>query len=159
MKVVVDTSSFFSGFLPDGSNEYLTTESVLQEIRGRGMKKSIELRMNFLSVARPRKEYREKVLKDASKTGEERILSSTDIDVLALALENDALVLTNDLAMQNVCNLLGLRYDSFRGKEISYVIKWAYKCEGCGRRFSSYLESCPYCGNKLRRYPRKKKII
>ncbi|MGC8644969.1 MAG: NOB1 family endonuclease [Thermoplasmata archaeon] len=159
MKVVVDTSSFFSGFLPDGSNDYLTAESVLREIRGRGMRESIEMRINFLTVTEPSEETRRRVRQTASRTGEETELSATDIDVVALALENEAIVLTNDLAVQNVCRLLGLKYESFKGKVIGDEIRWGYRCTGCGRRYSSNLRLCPHCGSELKRYPRRKRKI
>ncbi|MEM0127494.1 MAG: hypothetical protein QXO03_00200 [Thermoplasmatales archaeon] len=159
MKIVVDTSSFFNGFLPDGSNEYFTTRSVLEEIKGKGMRRSIEMRANFLEVVEPTEASKSLVSEKATETGDISELSSTDIDVLALAVDKNATLITNDLAIQNVCRLIGLRYDSFKSKNIKNEIEWGYRCVGCGRKFSIRVKECPYCGSEIRKYPKKKKKL
>ncbi|MEM0127859.1 MAG: ribonuclease VapC, partial [Thermoplasmatales archaeon] len=95
----------------------------------------------------------------ASETGDIFELSSTDIDVLALALDEKATLLTNDLAVQNVCRSIGINYDSFKGKNITTGIEWGYRCVGCDRKFTTKLEQCPHCGSELKKYPvRRRKL-
>ncbi len=159
MKVVVDTSSFFYGFLPDSKNDYYTTESVLSEIRGRRMKQSIDLRSEFLRVMNPKEEFLYIVKEKAKETGDDSQLSPTDIDVIALAIQISATILTNDLAIQNTSRALGLKYESFKSKNIRNIVKWKYKCEGCGRIYDEYIEECPHCGNKLKKFPAYQRII
>lgn len=159
MKVVVDSSSFFYGFIPDSSNDYFTTESVFREIKGRKMKESLEVRAPFLKVISPLKSNIQKIEKIAEESGDIGQLSRTDIDVLALALEISASILTNDLAIQNVCRLAGIGYESFKSKRIKNEITWKYKCEGCGRIYDKLLKECPHCGNNLRKMPVKIKPI
>ncbi|MEM0073235.1 MAG: hypothetical protein QW364_01165 [Thermoplasmatales archaeon] len=159
MKVVVDTSSFFYGFVPDRSNEYLTTKSVFSEIKGKKMMKSIEIRSDFIEIVEPTEASISLIRKKASETGDIFELSSTDIDVLALALDKKATLLTNDLAIQNVCRSIGINYDSFKGKKITTRIEWGYRCIGCGRRFTVKLKECPHCGSELRKYPVKRRKL
>ncbi len=159
MKIVVDSSSFFYGFQLEGGNEYFTTESVLEEIRGRGMRKSIENMMPFLNVSVPSQSSVMKVRRVAKDTGDLDQLSHTDLELIALAEVENATILTNDLAIQNVCRKIGVSYQSFGGKEIKEEIEWKYRCKGCGRVFDKKMAECPYCGSELRKFPRRRKTI
>lgn len=159
MRVVVDSSSFFYGFIPDSSNDYYTTESVLNEIRGKRMRKSIEATEPFLKIINPDKSAIQKIANIAKKSGDLEQLSVTDVEVIALALKISAKVLTNDLAIQNVCRLAGIAYESFNSKSIKNEIMWKYRCEGCRRIYDKFLEECPHCGNKLKKIPIKIKPI
>ena len=159
MKIVVDTSSLFYGFQIDGSNEYITTDSVIQEIRGKKMKKSIEIRMELLIIFEPSKDTVKEVREIAEESGDLQQLSGTDTGLIALARDHDATLLTNDLAMQNVCKRMGIKYQSFQGKSIDTEIEWGYRCIGCKRKFDRLFKECPYCGNELKKYPKKRKTI
>jgi UPF0271 protein len=159
MRVVIDTSAFFYGFRPEGSNEYFTTESVLDEIRGRRMREGIENFINLVTVMKPSERSISDVMRKAAETGDSYQLSRTDVELIALALESGATLLTNDLSVQNVCRRIGVEYQSFMGKSIKYDIVWKYRCPACGRRYDRKMEDCPHCGNKLKRYPVRKKVI
>ncbi|MCL4334319.1 MAG: nucleic acid-binding protein [Candidatus Thermoplasmatota archaeon] len=159
MKIVVDASALFYGFRFDGRNEYITTSSVIEEIRNKQMKKSLSMGFELLKVLAPSAHNLEEVKRSAVATGDIGQLSRTDIEIIALAKELDALLLTNDLAIQNVCRRMDVKYQSFGGKSIDTEIEWGYRCIGCKRRFSKPLDECPYCGNEIKRYPRKRKPI
>ena len=159
MKIAVDTSSLFYGFQFDGRNEYITTSAVLEEVRNRQMKKSIDIRFELLKIFEPSPSDIEVVKRSAKQSGDLDQLSETDIGLIALAREQDALLLTNDLAIQNVCIRLDVRYQSFGGKSINTEIEWGYRCIGCHRRFDKLLDECPYCGNEMKRYPKKRRPI
>ncbi len=159
MKIVVDSSSFFNGFLPDSHNEYYTTNSVMQEVRGKKMRDELELRSTFLKILSPSPENI-KVAKDvAKKTGDSEQLSDTDVEVIALAIQISASILTNDLAIQNVCRVIGIDYESFKSKKIKNEIVWKYKCTGCRNVYDINYTECPHCGNKLKKFPVKIKPI
>lgn len=159
MKIVIDSSSFFYGFKPDGKNEYFTTDSVLNEIRGKKMRQSIESLIEFIQVRNPGYDAVIFVKKSAKETGDLYQLSETDIGILALSYELKGAVLTNDLAIQNVCKKIHIQYESFNGKEISVEIEWRYRCIGCKRSYSVGNRSCPHCGNELKRYAIRRKTI
>ncbi|MEM0134018.1 MAG: hypothetical protein QXU18_02155 [Thermoplasmatales archaeon] len=159
MKIVVDTSSLFYGFQIDGSNEFLTTQSVIDEIRGKRMKKSILMNIDLLKIMEPTKSGIEKVDRVARSTGDIDQLSRTDVELIALASETEAHILTNDLAIQNVCRKMGIKYQSFGGKAIDTEIEWEYRCVGCHKKFDRFLEECPHCGNELKRFPKRRKPI
>ncbi len=157
MKVVIDTSSFFYGFQPEGGNQYITTPSVLNEIRGKRMRRSVEMQTELLQVLEPGVHSVAEVTKNANFTGDIGQLSMTDIELIALALEEGAELLTNDLAIQNVCARMGIVYRSFGVKLIDTEIEWSYRCIGCKRIYDRKLESCPHCGSELRKFPKKRK--
>ncbi len=159
MKIVVDTSSLFYGFQFDGMNEYITTSKAMEEVRNRQMKKSISMRLELVRILEPSSSYIEMVKQLAKRTGDLDQLSSTDIEIVALAKEQDALLLTNDLAIQNVCKRMDVKYQAFGGKSIDTEIEWGYRCIGCHRRFDKLFDACPYCGNELKKYPKKRKPI
>lgn len=159
MKIVVDTSSFFYGFQLDGKNEYLTTYSVLDEIKGKTMKREVELRIDLLKIFEPSQSTIGNVMRTARETGDLDQLSRTDIELIALAMEKGAILLSNDLSVQNVCRKVGVKYLTFSSKQIETEIEWGYRCIGCGRKFERYQEECPHCGSELKRYPRKRKAI
>ena len=159
MKIVVDTSSLFYGFQIDGNNEYITTQSVLEEVRGKTMRKSIEMRLELLKIFEPTPSGIEEVRRAAKISGDYGQLSSTDIGLIALSKEIGAPILTNDLAMQNVCRRMGVKYQSFGGKSIDTEIVWGYRCTGCKKEFNKFYEECPHCGSPLKRFPKKRKPI
>lgn len=159
MKIVVDTSSLFYGFQIDGRNEYITTQSAIEEVRGKSMKRSIEIRIDLVETFDPSSSSVKEVRKTARDSGDLDQLSGTDIDLIALAKDRDAFLLTNDMAMQNVCKKMGIKYQSFGGKSIRTEIEWGYRCIGCNRKFERFLEECPHCGSELKKYPRKRKAI
>ena len=77
-------------------------------------------------------------------------LSSVDIDLLALAKDMDATILTDDYSIQNTAKFLGIKYKAVGLKAIKKLVKWNYKCLGCGKVFDKEMPDCPVCGSKLR---------
>ena len=159
MRIVVDTSSLFYGFQIDGRNEFITTPSVIEEVRGKKMRRNIEMEIDLLKIMEPTGRSVEDVERTARSTGDIDQLSHTDIELIALANETCSHLMTNDLSMQNVCRSLGIPYESFKGKSIDTEIEWGYRCIGCKRKFDRFYDECPYCGSELRKYPKKRKTI
>lgn len=159
MKFIVDASVIFSGLTLSGGNEYITTESTISEIRSSRFQKYTENVLVMIHVKEPDKAFLGKVKKLARNTGDLSILSDNDIKLVALAMQESAVLLTNDLAMQNVARELGIRYESFNSKEIREIIKWKFRCIGCHRIYDNMMPSCPYCGSELRRIPVSRKKV
>jgi Predicted nucleic acid-binding protein, consists of a PIN domain and a Zn-ribbon module len=159
MKIVVDASSLFYGFQVEGSNEYMITSAVLDEVKGRKMKGSLETVIELFKIIEPDKSTIEEVRNKAKETGDLDQLSVTDIELIALAKDSDATLLTNDLSIQNVCKRMKINYQSFGGKSINTEIEWGYRCIGCNRKFDRSFKECPHCGNELKKYPKKRRPI
>jgi len=70
----------------------------------------------------------------------------------ALALEIGGKVATNDFAVQNVAEALGIEFIPV-GKRIRRKIEWEWYCPACGRRYGKK-GICEFCGTKLKRRPK-----
>ena len=106
-------------------------------------------------VADPDERYVKKIISIAKRTGDYEVLSFTDIDVLALALQKNATIITDDYAIQNIALYLGIKFETAEMVGIKEKRRWKWRCESCGRYYSKKYESCPICGGKLRRVKRK----
>jgi UPF0271 protein len=158
--LVLDAGAFYAGtsFL-SSDDQFYTTPLVLEEVR--------HIKSNFsalealrlsgrLVIQDPDKSQREKTLRLAAKTGDRASLSEADMSVIALALQLDRTLVTDDYAVANVAAILGVKVKpATAGKEIKETRKWIYYCSGCGRAFGASEKECPLCGNKLKRKYRK----
>jgi len=148
MKTILDASFFFSD-CPITEDAY-TTPSVLNElidIRSKGTYE--KLSAEGLKVVSPTEKSREQVLKAAEKTRDISIISDTDCDILALALDLDALLRTDDFAVQNIAGVLGIRTAPIIQRKAKYI-RWKYRCSGCGR-YSDHDGECLICGSIIKR--------
>lgn len=93
----------------------------------------------------------EKVTRAAQETGDMGELSETDSRLLATAFELDATLVTDDYAMQNVAEKLGINVHVIAREGISEQREWRFQCAGCGREFDEKHERCPICGSDLSR--------
>jgi len=91
----------------------------------------------------------------AKQAGEYERLSSYDLNVIALAIENpEFTIISDDNAIQNLCNIFNIRVLSSFFK-ITKRKKYYWKCTVCGAKFSKKLDCCADCGSPLKRYFRK----
>ncbi len=92
-------------------------------------------------------------------TGASPRLTQADISVIALALQlyekYDITVITDDYELQNVLALHNIKFKGIKTVGIKKIIRWTYRCTGCGRYFKNPLEICPYCGSAVKRKPKK----
>jgi len=84
-------------------------------------------------------------------TGDDVRLSNADVDLLALASDMGALLVTEDYSVQNLAEVLSIRWTSV-GRSITEVRKWCYRCKGCLKVFDERHDDCPVCGSELRSY-------
>ncbi|NMB78018.1 MAG: nucleotide-binding protein [Methanomicrobiales archaeon] len=148
MTVVLDASIFFSEYPVMG--ESFTTPSVCDElvdIRSKG---------NFekwcaggLRVVSPAQESLERVAAAAARSRDKGVISATDADLLALALELDATLYTDDFAIQNVASVLGVKTAPILQRKAKRI-HWKYRCTGCGKYYSHDGE-CLICGAAIKR--------
>jgi UPF0271 protein len=148
MKAILDSSVFFSDFPVNG--DLYTTPSVCNElidIRSRG--KFETFFAEGLHVVSPGTESRERVIIAAKKTRDSEVISDTDCDILALALELEAVIYTDDFAIQNVAGVLGVQTIPINQRKAKRI-HWKYRCSGCGRYFDHDGE-CLICGSVIKR--------
>ncbi|MCK9581121.1 MAG: nucleotide-binding protein [Methanoregula sp.] len=148
MKAVLDASVFFLEFSVDG--EVFTTPSVCDEL------KDIRSKGNFekwcaagLKVVSPERQALDRVAAAAVVSRDSGIISATDADLLALALGIDAVLYTDDFAIQNVASVLGVKTIPIQQRKAKRV-HWKYRCSGCGRYFDHDGE-CQVCGAAIKR--------
>jgi endoribonuclease Nob1 len=148
MKTILDASFFFSD-CPITEDSY-TTPSVLDElidIRSKGTYEKFSA--EGLKVVSPTEESREQVLKAAEKSRDIGIISDTDCDILALALDLDAVLRTDDFAVQNIAVVLGVKTAPIIQRKAKHI-RWKYRCSGCGR-YSDHDGECLICGSIIKR--------
>jgi UPF0271 protein len=148
---VLDTTALRTGVSTDGLHEWFTTPSVLAEVRLGKLAKHLELLEGVhLSVKGPKQESLDFIYQASEKTGDATRLSATDIDVLALALELEATIISDDYSIQNVAEYLGIAYVGTATPGIKEVFNWTYRCTGCGRFYDEKSDICDICGSNLK---------
>ncbi|WP_425487358.1 NOB1 family endonuclease [Methanolobus zinderi] len=155
---IADSAVFIMGKDIDPGT-IITVSSVVEELRSSEASLRFELaREGGTRVELPDPLIRKKVLEIAEGTRDVEELSSTDIDILSKALEykDDAVLLTDDYAVQNVAHVLGIEVMPVAQKKIRDVLQWQKECTGCHRRFDKG-DVCPVCGCTLKKR-RKRKI-
>lgn len=148
MKAVLDASVFFSDWHPEG--DLFTTPSVCDELRDIRSKGNYEkLCAGGLAVMSPGSGSLEKVAAAATTSRDASVISGTDRDLLALALELEAVLYTDDFAIQNVATVLGVQTHPISQRRAKRV-HWKYRCTGCGRYYDHDGE-CQVCGATVKR--------
>jgi len=148
-----------------------TTEGVVSEIKNHFSKQKIETAIisGSLIIATPDPPAIREVKAVAQKTGDLPFLSTTDIDLIALAItlrndtcvqqnnspSNDALqVVTDDYSIQNVLSQFNISVHPFMQKGINQYIRWLIYCPLCKKTFKpNTVILCPECEIQLKRRP------
>ena len=163
MKVVIlDTSAFIQGFNPSNSTEQYTTHLVYLEIHDELAKLRYEgaRSSGILQERTPSIESLHQVEEASKKFGEAHILSQTDKQILALALDlkkegKEPLIVTEDYSIQNMSQKLDLSFQARGTRGIRKEIQWIIYCPGCKKRFEVPQVDgvCIICGTPLKRKP------
>ena len=154
---VLDASAFYAG-IPFSSNEAsYTTSLVYNEIEH--IKKDhdaiqILIETKRLVINDPEDKFIIIANNAAKKSGDFPNLSNQDISAIALSLQLQAELVTDDFAISNVAKNLNIKVVPVMTSGIKNVVTWRYYCPGCKTNFSRVTE-CPRCGNKLKRKPMK----
>ena len=155
---VLDSSAFYAG-IPFSSNEpsYITslTYNEIEHIKKDHDAIQILIETKRLMINEPDKQFIITASDAAKKSGDFPNLTQEDISIIALSLQLDAELLTDDFAVSNVAKNLNIKVSPIMTSGIKNIITWIYYCPGCKRNFSKTTE-CPNCGNMLKRKPLKK---
>ena len=153
---VLDATAFYAGIPFSSQTTHYVTTLVFDEIKH--IKKNhdalqILIDSNRLLVRQPQADFQERVEKCAQKTGDIHSLSKQDISCIALSLELNTELISDDFAVLNVSNKLGINTIPLMTNGIKVVGKWIFYCPACKKDFSGE-KNCLLCGNKL-----KKKLV
>lgn len=158
---VVDTSALVGKLSYAATEAQLaTTPAVLDEMKRKKLDDVVQTLLDSgkLRVIEPTISAIDVVTAAATKLGDLQYLSEPDQQLLALAIDltkqgYQAVVLTDDYAVQNIASALSIRFSSVGERGIRETIKWKTYCPGCSRRFpkSTKGEECPQCGTPLKR--------
>lgn len=149
MTRVLDSSALLTGRQFPG--DLLTVPEVLREVRRHGLTPPLEAFLETrVRIASPGAESLRRVMATAERTGDAHRLSSTDVRLLALALDVGATVVTDDYSIQNVARDLGVPYETVLEPGIKEEWTWSYRCRGCGKVWPEWHDECPTCGSALK---------
>jgi len=150
---ILDASAFYAG-VPFGSdNDCYTTSLVYDEIKH--IKKNQDilgtlLETNRLKIREPDKESIMTAIKAARNTGDYQQLSKQDVSIIALCIELNGEIISDDFAISNVAKNLDLKISPIMTQGIVDVGRWIHYCPGCRTDHASGSE-CPMCGTLLKR--------
>ena len=156
---ILDASVFYAGIPFASQEKCYTTPDVSDEIKH--IKKSqdalnVLVETKRLEIINPKEEYITKVLAKAREVGDFQNLTKGDISVIALCLQINGELITDDYAISNTAKQLNLKVIPIMTKGITEVKDWIYFCPGCEKVFSKILQ-CPICGSNLSRRSAKNK--
>ncbi len=149
MNYILDTSAILSRRFNLSSADFIIPASVMEEITKGRLKSTLDTLQETARILTPARASREVVERSAKQSGDLSELSSTDIDVLALAIETGASIISDDYAIQNVASKLNLQYTGASITEIKTEVQWKYRCTGCRRAFKEPVGNCPVCGHEV----------
>ena len=150
---ILDASAFYAGVPFRSSNDCYTTSLVYDEIKH--IKKNHDalgtlLETNRLKIREPDKESTNTAIIAAKDTGDFPQLSKQDISIIALCIEMNGEIISDDFAISNVVKNLGLKISPIMTQGIKDVGKWVHYCPGCRTNHTNKKE-CPMCGTPLKR--------
>ena len=145
---ILDSSGIIN--LRDGElkGSFLTVPGVVAEL------KDAQSRMKFdaardrgaIKVIEPDPRCLKTVNETCKKLGCLDLLSPTDMDVLALAIETKLPIVTDDYDIQNLCRELGLKFETVMFKGVRTTLKWEKECTACGAKVDG--DECQVCGSR-----------
>jgi len=157
---VLDAGVLFSSWtIKVSEGKFVTTSSVLEEVKNRPSKVRTEILtlLDRLQEDFATPESIKAVRLAADKTGDKSVLSDVDIEIVALAHTKKSLgmkttLVSTDLAVLNTARHLGLTILDPSGR-FKHEIVWSLKCPACYHKSSSKAREleCPVCGTVMRR--------
>ncbi|MFB5604398.1 MAG: NOB1 family endonuclease [Candidatus Nitrosomaritimum aestuariumsis] len=150
---ILDASAFYAGVPFGSSNDCYTTSQVYDEIKH--IKKNHEaletlLETNRLKIRDPDSVLIERVIEMSKKTGDYQQLSKQDISIIALCIELEGEIISDDFSISNVAKNFRLKISPVMTEGIKDVGKWVHYCPGCKLNHKNGKE-CPMCGTPLKR--------
>ena len=153
MVLILDSSALFSmENLPEG--DCVCPPGVIDELRKYDDRR-LDLWGDMLRVSDCSPGSLEIVREEARKSGDLGRLSPVDMTVIALGLDLEGTVLSDDFSIENVCSRLNIPYKPVGTKGIKKVEKWNYRCIGCKKWYKEKMDECPICGSPMKAHRKK----
>lgn len=162
--LVLDTSAFVAGFDPFSVKEELYVTPMVKEeffkssLSLTRLKTAIE--SGRIKVKSPKQEFLDTVKEVATVIGDKHVLSETDLQILALALNLktegfDVVIVTDDYSIQNVASKMSIQFASLTTFGIRRLFEWVRYCPACHKRFPKdyKFKNCDICNTELKRKP------
>jgi UPF0271 protein len=148
-KYIADATAFYAS-IPFKDVIIFTTPKIIEEVKH--IKKHFSIintliDANIINVIEPSIASIKKAKRLAERSGDMERLSDADLSIIALALELEYEVLTDDYAIINVLKRSNMKVKSISTK-MRKVGRWIKYCKGCKITFSKG-DVCNRCGNKL----------
>ena len=150
---VLDATSFYAGIPFSSQEQSFTTPLVFEEIKH--IKKSHDavqtlIDLDRLKIVEPEQKNTSFVVEKAKQTGDLPDLSKEDVSILALCVQLNGELVTDDYTVSNVAKHLNLKVIPIMTKGISKVLDSIYFCPACNKVFEK-ISDCPICGSKLKK--------
>lgn len=147
---VLDASGIINARDKEMEGDFITVADVGREL------KDVQSRLKFqaavatgkIRIEEPSKTSLEKVEKAADSNGVLPLLSNADMEVLALAFDRGATIVTDDYDIQNMCWILGLKFETISESGIRETYRWKKRCGACGKEYKQDVSECEVCGSK-----------
>jgi len=146
---VLDSSAFIHEY--HTSEEMASVPAVEAELDGESAYRFDAMEGAGMHIHIPADNTVETIERAAVETGDGEELSDTDVRLVAAAFELDGTLVTDDYAMQNVAEHLGVVVEAIARDGITEQRDWRFQCQGCGREFDDHRDRCPICGSDLSR--------
>ena len=146
---ILDSSAFINEYHTD--ERIATIPLVREELEDESAYRFDAMEGSGMHIHIPSQETVEKVERAARDLGDFEELSRTDVRLVGATFELDGTLITDDYAMQNVADRLGVAVDVIAHDGIDEQREWLFQCQGCGREFDDDKERCPICGSGLSR--------
>ncbi|WP_224448581.1 NOB1 family endonuclease [Haloprofundus salilacus] len=146
---VLDSSAFIHEYHTD--EQTASIPDVQSELEGEHAFRFDAMEGAGMHIHIPAEGAVETIGRAAAETGDADVLSETDMRLLATSFELDATLVTDDYAMQNVAEHLGVSVKVIAREGIEEQRNWRFQCAGCGREFDEKHDRCPICGSDLTR--------
>jgi UPF0271 protein len=111
-----------------------------------------------VKIKMPQEEYSNKIKVAASKVGDAYLLSETDLQLLALALELKSQgeypeIITDDYSIQNVAKQNDIGFYALATFGIRRLLEWMRYCPACHKEYRNNISFsvCQICGTELKR--------
>lgn len=158
---VLDTSLLLGGKEPPRDGTCWTTPAAAHEVSpgGRDARRFEGWLAAGLQVREPEQRALWTVQEAARGAGTEQRLSVADVSLLALALEAQAVLVTDDHTMLDVARRLGVATQTVNTEGISATLDFRPRCAGCGRWFDAMPKrgDCPVCGSPVAAKPTRRR--
>jgi len=146
---VLDSSALLTGRQFPG--DLLIPPSVLPEVQRHGLTPQLEAILETqVDVCAPSRDALRRAREAGEATGDAHRLSPTDIDLVALAIDVQGTVVTDDYSIQNIARALGIPFEPVMERGIREQWTWSYRCTGCRAVWPEWHDECPTCGAALR---------